>query len=160
MIEERLVAWYNNKKKFPQAILFYRDGVSESQFSTVREGEIPKVKKGCIAAGRKHPDGKPTQKEEEYVPNITFIVVGKRHNTRFYPIKADQTYKDKGVDNGNLKPGLSVDCEVTSPYFFDFYLQTHAAIRGTARPAHYFVIHDDMKWKAESLQNFVSIRPY
>jgi eukaryotic translation initiation factor 2C len=48
--------------------------------------------------------------------------------------KADQD--DRG--NANCKPGTYVDRVVTSPYYDDFYLQSHSGIKGTARPTHYF----------------------
>lgn len=34
----------------------------------------------------------------------------------------------------------------------DFFLQAHTAIMGTAKPAHYVVILDEMKLGAEELQ--------
>ena len=33
---------------------------------------------------------------------------------------------------------------VTSPYYRDFYLQSHSAIKGTARPTHHFVLRNDV----------------
>jgi eukaryotic translation initiation factor 2C len=38
---------------------------------------------------------------------------------------------------------------------FDFYLQSHKGIKGTAKPSHYFVLQDDLGFSAEQLQNFV-----
>ena len=62
--------------------------------------------------------------------------------------------------NGNVKPGLVVDRGVTSPYSFDFYIQSHAAVQGQARPAHYIVLHDDTKtWNAKKLQRTVCVSP-
>ena len=37
-----------------------------------------------------------------------------------------------------------VDNKVTRHDSWDFYLQSHAAITGTARPAHYFVLLDEI----------------
>jgi hypothetical protein len=37
-----------------------------------------------------------------------------------------------------------VDRGVTEARAFDFFLQSHAAVQGTARPAHYIVVHDDI----------------
>lgn len=50
---------------------------------------------------------------------------------RFFAMKesdADRT--------GNLNPGTVVDSKVTQPFAFDFYLQAHAGLQGTARPTH------------------------
>lgn len=37
----------------------------------------------------------------------------------------------------------------------DFFLQSHKAIKGTARPAHYFVLQDDNQFTAAQLQDLV-----
>lgn len=141
MVEERISAWRDeNDGNLPAAILFYRDGVSESQF---RMCEIEEV--GQIRQAYKNLGG---EKEVK----ITFIVVGKRHHTRFYPTDAkdSSTYNKKtGYDqklrkpimeynriNGNLRPGLLVDNTVTNPSPKNFFLQSHVAVQGTARPAH------------------------
>lgn len=160
MVKERIEAWQkNNEKKnkkiggkarLPGSILFYRDGISESQFDSCRSYEIKQIRKAY----------RELQGDADRL-QITFVVVGKRHNTRFYPTDESQTYKDKekimdkktgeSTDriflNGNLKPGLLVDDVVTSPDpdTPDFFLQSHCAIKGTARPAHYHVLEDGMK---------------
>jgi hypothetical protein len=53
----------------------------------------------------------------------------------------------KGERNGNVKPSLFVDQVITTPGSFNFYLQSHAAIKGTARSAHYHVLEDDFGWQ-------------
>ncbi|KAF2792928.1 Piwi-domain-containing protein, partial [Melanomma pulvis-pyrius CBS 109.77] len=68
----------------------------------------------------------------------------KRHHVRFFPID------DKDMDKfQNCPAGTYVDNVVTSPYFTYFYLQSHAAIKGTAKPAPYFVFENgkDMSYK-------------
>ncbi|MCE8166464.1 MAG: hypothetical protein I3270_02350 [Candidatus Moeniiplasma glomeromycotorum] len=51
--------------------------------------------------------------EANYKPTITFVVVQKRHHTRFFPIQgADRT--------GNCFPGTVVDRDITHPFEFDF----------------------------------------
>lgn len=62
-----------NGRKFPQRIVFYRDGVSEGQFSLVLRHEINKIRQACQSV---HPG---------YKPAVTFVVVQKRHHTRFIP---------------------------------------------------------------------------
>ncbi|KAK5694245.1 hypothetical protein LTR97_009867 [Elasticomyces elasticus] len=148
MICERLVHWYaqsQNKKILPADILFYRDGVSESQFAMVKQDELRKVQLGCEAAAKK-------SNVKNYKPRITIVVCDKRHHTRFFPREnaADRSMLDA---KSNFLPGLLVDdLSIRSPYHFDFYLQSHRALNGTARPCHYFVIHNDMKLKASELQ--------
>ena len=62
-----------------------------------------------------------------------------RH-TRFYPIKTKET-DDK---TGNSKNGLVVDRGVTNFANWNFFLQAHTALHGTAKPAHYDVVYDDL----------------
>ena len=63
-----------NKNVFPQRIVFFRDGVSEGQFPLVLRHEINKIRNACqtIEAG--------------YKPAITFVIVQKRHHTRFLSV--------------------------------------------------------------------------
>jgi len=136
MIVERLTDYYNhNQQKVPPMILFYRDGVSEGQYSQVLDVEVPQIFEAC----KKFQPG--------YKPKLTVIVVGKRHHTRFYP--AEQDAADR---NFNCRPGTVVDRSVTAVYDFDFYLQAHAGLQGTVRPAHYYVIRDDIGFDANKLQ--------
>jgi eukaryotic translation initiation factor 2C len=74
--------------------------------------------------------------------NITVVVVGKRHHIRFYPLKSEEWDR---WGNNNTYPGTFVDKLVTSPYYQDFYLQSHSGIKNTARPAHYFCLTDEIK---------------
>ena len=45
----------------------------------------------------------------------------------------------EGDKSGNCFAGTVVDRDVTHPTDHDFYLQSHAGILGTSRPAHYSV---------------------
>ncbi|KAJ2786402.1 Protein argonaute 14 [Coemansia interrupta] len=38
------------------------------------------------------------------------------------------------------------------PGFQDFYLFSHAAIQGTSRPTHYYVLHDDAGFTMDQIQ--------
>jgi len=138
MMVERLTAFRERNKVLPQRILFFRDGVSEGQFLTVRNDELPKVHE----AFKKFPtkDGSP------YNPKLTILIAGKRHHTRFFPTK------NEDADKGNPQPGTVVDRGVTAVYDFDFFLQAHAGLQGTTRPTHYTVVHDDNAFKSDQLQ--------
>ncbi|KAH8758030.1 ribonuclease H-like domain-containing protein [Diaporthe sp. PMI_573] len=46
--------------------------------------------------------------------------------------------------SGNTKPGTVVDRGVTEARSWDFFLQAHAALQGTARPCHYYIVHDEI----------------
>jgi len=78
---------------------------------------------------------------------LTFVVVGKRHHVRMFPENgqdADRT--------GNCLAGTVVEQGVSHPVEFDFYLQSHAGLLGTSRPAHYNVLLDENEFTPDALQ--------
>ena len=60
-----------NKGRKPEKIIMYRDGVSEGQFLTVLASELVAMRDAC------------RELEEDYKPEITYIIVQKRHHTRW-----------------------------------------------------------------------------
>lgn len=129
MLTTRLEVWQKkNARQLPENIIVYRDGVSEGQYGLVIDKELKGMREACKV---KYPAGK--------TPNFTIIICGKRHNTRFYPTDTEQTGR-----TGNPRPGTVVDRGVTEAGNWDFYLQAHFALQGTARPCHYYVIHDEV----------------
>jgi eukaryotic translation initiation factor 2C len=138
MAKEHLMEFKRQTRMKPVKIIFYRDGVSGGQFDAVRLEEIGALQAAC------------KELEADYQPKITFIVVQKRHHTRFFPMSEhDQVGKGK-----NVPPGTTVDTVITHPKEHDFYLCSHAAIQGTSRPCHYHVIWDDSDFGADDLQLF------
>lgn len=86
MVKERLIDWADKHDgRLPANMLFYRDGVSESQYQTVRESEITQLQISYEMAHRfiGGAGAVPSFK-------LTFIVVGKRHNTRFFTDRNSQ----------------------------------------------------------------------
>lgn len=129
MMLGRLHRWKHfNKKELPNNILIFRDGVSEGQFKMILQEELPQVKDAVRAIYKSSP------------PNITVLVVGKRHNVRFYPTNS----RDMNQRTQNCLPGTIVDRGVTRPIYWDWYLQAQAPIQGSGRPAHYVVIYDEI----------------
>ncbi|KAI1065426.1 hypothetical protein LB507_000045 [Fusarium sp. FIESC RH6] len=122
--------------KVPSHLIYFRDGVGEGQFAHVLEQEVSEIKK--YFAGSLRP---------EQMPKMTVIIATKRHHVRFFPQKGDK--------NGNPLPGTLVEKEVTHPFMFDFYLNSHVAIQGTARPVHYSVILDEMGMPVNDLQKMI-----
>ncbi|KAF2969330.1 hypothetical protein GQX73_g4243 [Xylaria multiplex] len=134
MLKSRLKLWREKGKHtaYPENIVVYRDGVSEGQYKIVLDDELPLLRAACK-------DLYPASDQAKGLPRISIIVVGKRHHTRFYvtnPSDADRS--------GNPQAGTVVDRGVTEARSWDFFLQSHAAIKGTARPAHYFVLLDEI----------------
>lgn len=88
-------------------------------------------------------------------PSVTFIVVGKRYHTQFFPLKFTNTWVPKPkprdaieVDdgtfvNGNIKAGLLIEDIITrhkDAGYPDFFLLSQEGIEKTSRPAHHVII--------------------
>lgn len=72
MVRELLIMFYKSTGGYkPHRIILYRDGVSEGQFLAVLQHELTAIREACIKL------------EGDYKPGITFIVVQKRHHTRY-----------------------------------------------------------------------------
>lgn len=133
MFRSRLEMWQSRNKFLPKNVIIYRDGVSEGQYKLVLDNEVPALR----SAARKLYSADETKNG---FPHVTVIVVGKRHHTRFYPT----TEPTADARTGNTKPGTVVDRGVVEVRNWDFYLQAHSCLQGTARPAHYYVILDEI----------------
>ncbi|TGO08681.1 hypothetical protein BTUL_0196g00050 [Botrytis tulipae] len=137
MLKERLELYQKkNQGKRPLNILFYRDGVSESQFGMVLTQELPQIEKACKEFTENQ--GKPNIR-------ITLLVVTKRHHTRFFPPKLNKSTK-------NISGGLVVDKHIMNPNQMSFFLQSHDSPLGTARSAHYTVIANQCELTLEQLE--------
>ncbi|KAH0342200.1 Piwi-domain-containing protein, partial [Aureobasidium melanogenum] len=142
MMIERLELWRkHNNNKLPGKIIIFRDGVSEGQYNLVLDRELPPIQQ---AFEKLYGDA-------EKWPRSAIIVVGKRHHTRFYPTDS----KSMDQKSGNPMPGTVVDRGVTSHYLWDFFLQAHKGLQGTARPAHYVVLKDELNFGQNELESFV-----
>lgn len=154
MVVERIEAWSKvnsdprTPHKLPANILYYRDGVSQSQYDDVLK-EVDAIKAAWLQLS-------PKAKVSDVV-KISMVVVGKRHNTRLFPQNMGQVVGKS--DNGNLRAGYCVREGVTlinnSQVLDNFFLMSHTAIKGTARPAHYVVLQDDMKMMKTGGGNFL-----
>ncbi|KAK7746432.1 hypothetical protein SLS53_002391 [Cytospora paraplurivora] len=132
MLKSRLFLWKTKGKNasFPQNIVVYRDGVSEGQYHLVKEIELPQLRQACdelySAANQSR-------------PRITIVIVTKRHQRRFYPTA------EAMADNGsNCGAGTVIDRGFTEARNWDFCIIPHTALKGTAIPAYYFVVHDEI----------------
>lgn len=141
MFKSRLELWRKKNRSLPENILIYRDGVSEGQYKIVLALEVDKhLRPVC-----QNIYDPPLQREG--LPRITFVVVGKRHNTRLYPTTMyDTGNRIQQVDTRTSNPvgGTVVDRGITEARNWDLFLQSHMAIQGTARPAHYIVLLDEI----------------
>ncbi|CAF0973268.1 unnamed protein product [Adineta steineri] len=119
--------------RLPNKIVFYRDGVDDGQYQKVLDNEVAKIKQAfrTIYVNRAQ-------------PKLTFIIVKKRHNTRFFVYDGQMTK--------NVEAGTVVDHQITHPSQFDFYLCSQAALMGTSRPALYHVLHDEIGFTSDEIQ--------
>ncbi|MQL87641.1 hypothetical protein Taro_020185 [Colocasia esculenta] len=140
MVGELLEEFYQGLHKLPSRILFFRDGVSETQFYKVLREELKAIQAAC-------------SRFPGYNPSITFSVVQKRHHTRLFPNENDASAG--GFSDENIPPGTVVDTVITHPREFDFYLCSHWGTKGTSRPTHYHVLWDDNHFKSDELQNLI-----
>jgi eukaryotic translation initiation factor 2C len=131
-----------NNGKIPSRVYYFRDGVSEGQYSQVLEQEISDLKALFKTFGK---------------DECKFLVVvgSKRHHVRFFP--PEQKFGDR---NGNALPGTLVETGVTHPFENDFYMTAHVALKGTARPMHYHVLLNEVGISNEELQTLIYEHSY
>ncbi|KAH8035514.1 hypothetical protein HPB51_005796 [Rhipicephalus microplus] len=134
MVLDHLKFYYGKQRRLPDRIIVYRDGVGEGQFKEVQAKEVDAIKQACRSAS------------PNYQPPVTFIIVQKRHHTRFLPIF------DKQPINVNVPPGTTVENGITQPGHLNFFLCSHQGPIGTSRPAHYHVLCKESKHTLQQLQ--------
>ena len=79
-------------------------------------------------------------------PLLTFIIVKKRHNTRFF------TYNQMTAQTNNMTIGAVIDTTIVHPYQNNFYLNSHNAFQGVNHPSLYHVLLDEIGFTADELQ--------
>lgn len=115
-----------NQGRLPKKIFVFRDGVSEGQFSQVMNSELAAVHSAYQRmAGMQNK------------PEVLFLLVQKRHHTRLFNDGPNVQY--------NVEPGTVVDTDIVHSSELDFYLVSHQAIKGTARPTRYHTVCNDGK---------------
>ncbi|KAJ2813382.1 hypothetical protein H4S07_000728 [Coemansia furcata] len=127
VIRQALRLFHRGTGSKPQRILYYRDGVNDSQMQDVKQLELAAIYHACHLV------------EPGYRPPVTLVLVRKRHHARF-------------LAHGNPPPGTCVAGGVVSPCVFSFYLLAHRSPFGVSRPAYYLVLHDDSGQSAEDLR--------
>ncbi|CAB4396302.1 unnamed protein product [Rhizophagus irregularis] len=113
-VNNLLRVFYQRNQVLPRKILFYRDGVGETQFQNVKTYEVKALKEVFASVYR------------NLGPTLTFIILQKRHHTRFMP-----TEPRDGDKLGNCHPGTVVDRTILVEQEFDFFLQSHTSLQET-----------------------------
>ncbi|KAI6038036.1 Piwi domain-containing protein [Pisolithus marmoratus] len=150
MFNKRLHAYGGRPETLPERVIVYRDGVSEAltpstwqtQYNAVLMDELQSIKDAFTDKYGSSPH-----------PALTIVVCGKRHHVRLFPAH-EQTSNATGVRNrsGNTLPGTVVDNTITSVFYFDFYLQAHAAVQGHVKGTHYVVLYDENNLGSDEVQ--------
>ncbi|GAQ80850.1 hypothetical protein KFL_000640170 [Klebsormidium nitens] len=147
--KDLLDSFYKSIKAPPDRVLMFRDGVSEGQFGAVLNTEVEAMKRAIRTFGAEH-------QHPEYDPRMAFIIIQKKHHMRIFSLDA------AGRPN-NPEPGTVVDRDICSPYMNDFFLNSHKGLlasngsrTGTNRPAHYFVLYDEIGYSADDIQEMAN----
>ena len=107
--------------------------MGEGQISHVIEHEVKRLKETV------------RKLRTDFDPMITFVIVSKRINTRFFTGTVQGSY-------GNPPSGTIVDDAVTLPERYDFFLVSQSVRQGTVNPTSYNVIMDESGFKPDQLQ--------
>ncbi|CAD6190045.1 unnamed protein product [Caenorhabditis auriculariae] len=113
---ELITEFKKNMGDLPEHVIVFRDGISDSEMVRTATIELSHFKKQLIALlGR-----------DALLPKFTYIVVQKRHTTRFYEIDEEMEKTDENpMQLKNVKSGTIVDEMVVSRMNFDFMLASH-----------------------------------
>ncbi|ODM95231.1 Protein argonaute-2, partial [Orchesella cincta] len=134
---KRMICEFRDKTHvLPKRVMMFRDGVSEGQFPQIKDVEYRGIKEACRLV------------QENYDPKITFLIVKKRHHTRFRPVNQRDAVRPKF----NIPPGTVVDTVITHPTEMEFFLNSHVGIQGTSKPTRYHVLHDDSNFTMDELE--------
>ncbi|KAL9919505.1 protein argonaute-3-like [Glossina fuscipes fuscipes] len=126
-----LNAYRNENNFFPHNIIIYRDGIGDGQFQVCEQYEIPQLQEAC-------------RKTLNHMAKITFIVVKKRINTRYFLANGGRFQ--------NPNPGTVVDKVITHAAFYDFFLVSQVSKQGAVSPSHYIVLRDDAEFGPDIIQ--------
>ncbi|XP_021113000.1 piwi-like protein 3 isoform X2 [Heterocephalus glaber] len=127
-LEAALDSWFRNVQQQPDSVVVYRDGVGDGQLQALLDHEIPQL----VSHLRKHQ------------VKLTFIVVKKRINTRFFVQSQGRLQ--------NPPSGTVIDVALTREEWYDFYIVSQSSKHGTVTPTHYNVIYDTICLDPDTVQ--------
>ncbi|KAM6166384.1 piwi-like protein 3 [Erethizon dorsatum] len=127
-LEAALDSWFKNVQHQPDSVVVYRDGVGDGQLQALLDHEIPQL----VSHLRKHQ------------VKLTFIVVKKRINTRFF-VQSQERLQ-------NPPSGTVIDVALTREEWYDFYIVSQSSKHGTVTPTHYNVIYDTVRLDPDTVQ--------
>jgi len=157
---ESLLQYADTNNCWPETLIVFRDGVSDSQMDTVAKYEATQFLNTLRAADRNVSDLDSTSSSNslntkflkrlpaDYNPQFAYVVVKKRISTRIL--------LKKGPNYENPPPGTVLDHTVTNFNFKDFFLVPQAVTQGTVTPTHMVVVqenaHSGKKFQPDDIQ--------
>nr|XP_023500440.1 piwi-like protein 4 isoform X3 [Equus caballus] len=124
--------WYKYNHGLPARIIVYRDGAGDGQLKTLIEYEVPQLLSSV------------TEANSDASSKLSVVVVRKKCMLRFF-MEVNRTLQNPPL-------GTVVDSEATRFEWYDFYLISQVACRGTVNPTYYNVIYDDNALKPDHMQ--------
>jgi eukaryotic translation initiation factor 2C len=111
---------------YPAFLFFYRDGVSDGQLEKVKNVEVSQILSAMESL--------------RFRAKIAFITVQKRHPIRLFDFrKVGGRYTVY-----NPPPGTVVDRDIVNPDWNEYYLNSHFAVKGTAKPSQYKLVINEI----------------
>ncbi|XP_075766864.1 piwi-like protein 2 isoform X2 [Pelodiscus sinensis] len=126
-----LQKFYEVNHCLPEKIAVYRDGVSDSQLTTVAHYEIPQLQT-CFDAF------------ENYHPKMVVFVVQKKISTTLYSASTEHFVSPV--------PGTVIDHTVTCRDWVDFFLLAHHVRQGCGIPTHYICVLNTANLSPDHMQ--------
>ena len=142
---EAINAFKQKAKRFPETVIFFRDGVAETQTDAVKELEVESVLRACQQV---------RVEGAAYSPNLIYTVVVKKTSARFFAPAGSGRSGGRGRggrggrggastasgDVSNPPPGTLIVGQVV-PEKGDFYLISHFANQGMSAPSLYRTVY-------------------
>ncbi len=126
--------YFINQKCMPDAIILYREGLTERQIETQGRAEVEALKRIVERARTKVPN---------YQPQLIYILVVKRASKRVYrPERAQSSGKFAPHVMRNPVPGTMVFESISTDKVFDFHLTAQCVTEGTTTLTQYQIAYD------------------
>lgn len=133
-------AYKQEHNRLPKYIFIYRGGVGDGDLAFVRDTELAVINE----AVNKHCNNEP--------PQMVFIVVNKRINTRFWQRSGERVT--------NPEAGTVIDNDITLPERYEFFLVSQKCGQGTISPTNYNVLFDNTDLKPDNIQSWTYIQTH
>lgn len=154
-LEEAIKQFTRKNKKAPSVIIVFRDGVGESYFDTIFEGEIKKMLKAIGSI------------------KVCFMTVNKRTHQRFFINEGREVFNaqpgtailSKVVNSASSDPASIEKKEESKEEskeekkesegsLFDFFLIPHTCTIGVAKATHFHVVHNNTGLSKKAIVEF------